>query len=66
MSKTKEMNEVVDGYAKRLFGRVRSADNCVCCNSTMVTEADFRDNLSRKEFGISGFCQKCQDVTFGV
>jgi hypothetical protein len=23
-----------------------------------------RDDLSRKEFWISGMCQKCQDVTF--
>ena len=26
----------------------------------------FRDALSRKEFTISGMCQKCQDETFGV
>lgn len=27
--------------------------------------SSFKDALSRKEFGISGFCQKCQDDTFG-
>jgi hypothetical protein len=26
---------------------------------------DFRDELSKKEFGISGFCQSCQDDIFG-
>lgn len=25
----------------------------------------FRDEVSAREFGISGFCQKCQDKTFG-
>lgn len=25
----------------------------------------FRDDLSRKEYYISGLCQKCQDETFG-
>lgn len=25
----------------------------------------FRDDLSVKEFGISGLCQKCQDSVFG-
>jgi hypothetical protein len=25
----------------------------------------FRDELSRKEFGISGMCQECQDKVFG-
>ena len=27
---------------------------------------EFRDGLSRKEYTISGFCQKCQDKIFGV
>lgn len=27
---------------------------------------EFRDELSKKEFGISGMCQSCQDKTFGV
>lgn len=26
---------------------------------------DFRDELSRKEYQISGLCQECQDKTFG-
>lgn len=25
----------------------------------------FRDELSLKEYGISGLCQECQDLTFG-
>jgi hypothetical protein len=27
---------------------------------------EFRDDISRKEYTISGMCQKCQDRTFGV
>ena len=27
---------------------------------------EFRDTLSRKEYNISGFCQDCQDKTFGT
>jgi hypothetical protein len=26
---------------------------------------DFRDELSRREYSISGLCQECQDLTFG-
>lgn len=26
----------------------------------------FRDELSEKEYHISGFCQNCQDKTYGV
>lgn len=31
---------------------------------TSVTEADFDDELSRKEFTISGLCQPCQVKVF--
>ena len=27
-------------------------------------QKEFKDELSRKEFGISGMCQQCQDETF--
>ena len=36
---------------------------CPCCFKPIVPK-DFKDNPSRKEFTISGMCQKCQDVTF--
>jgi hypothetical protein len=39
------------------------ADKCVFCKQ----DADeFRDELSRREYRISGICQKCQDNVFGV
>ena len=36
------------------------------CNSCGKKVEGFRDKLSQKEYGISGFCQKCQDKVFGV
>ena len=30
-----------------------------------VNKDEFRDELSRKEFEISGLCQACQDDVFG-
>lgn len=36
---------------------------CPFCN-TPVTVEDFKDELSRKEFSISGMCQACQDEFF--
>jgi len=30
-----------------------------------INQKDFRDGLSRKEYGISGMCQACQDDIFG-
>jgi hypothetical protein len=37
---------------------------CLSCKKP-VKESDLRDYTSKKEFRISGFCQKCQDETFG-
>lgn len=36
---------------------------CPIC-SKPISGADFRDDLSRKEYKISGLCQKCQDDIF--
>ena len=35
---------------------------CAMCEGDCV---EFRDDLSRREFEISGMCQKCQDRIFG-
>jgi len=37
---------------------------CPIC-SQEIKQTDFKDSLSKKEFLISGMCQKCQDKTFG-
>jgi len=37
---------------------------CPFCGKPVSIE-DFRDDLSRREFKISGLCQKCQDEFFG-
>jgi len=44
----------------------RNILNLICngCGSK-VNPKEFRNDLSRKEYGISGFCQKCQDEVFG-
>jgi len=37
--------------------------SCVTCKGEANT---FRDDLSRKEYTISGMCQPCQDSVFGA
>ena len=37
---------------------------CTECNKSIKSTDDFRDELSIKEFAISGMCQRCQDRTF--
>jgi len=36
--------------------------SCVMCKGDATS---FRDTLSKKEYTISGMCQKCQDSVFG-
>jgi hypothetical protein len=38
---------------------------CALCGK-LVSEQDFRDPLSLKEYTISGMCQECQDDVFGT
>ena len=49
-----------------LFGRsciiALSGGQCVKCGKFNL---EFRDELSRKEYGISVFCQCCQDLIWG-
>ena len=39
--------------------------NCPFCKKAIHPNTEFRDELSLKEYRISGLCQKCQDKTFG-
>ena len=39
---------------------------CITCDDAKGIKAtSFRDDISRKEYSISGFCQSCQDDLFG-
>ena len=61
-----ELDTFKENTAMKLFGRSRmlaiAGKGCVKCGESAV---DFRDEISKKEFGISGFCQACQDDIFG-
>lgn len=54
----------IEQVLDELFGRTMNiiANSCVACGQTSDF---FRDELSRKEFTISGLCQACQDEVFG-
>lgn len=59
--KTPEMNAMLEHLFK--YPRIESieADTCSNCGELAV---EFTDELSRREFTISGLCQKCQDEVF--
>ena len=61
--KSEEMESLCDSFLPGK-GRICSIRSNICswCGSPIDV---FRDALSKKEYTISGFCQKCQDDTFG-
>ena len=66
MKRTHEMQSFINSVTKELFGQTAEesaiVQSCVFCKGSADT---FRDELSRKEYGISRLCQKCQDEVFG-
>lgn len=44
--------------------RLVSEGYCPFCKAE-VKDSSFKDEVSRREFKISGLCQVCQDKTFG-
>jgi hypothetical protein len=58
------MRQLQNEIALAMFGVPNDGKQCVSCLSGKIKYPDFRDELSWKEFGISGLCQKCQDGVF--
>ena len=58
------IEEFIDSITPNKLGRAGSikADVCTWCGRPATS---FKDRLSEKEYQISGFCQECQDETFG-
>ena len=62
-----ELEQLKEDAAMDSFGRSRqlalAAGQCVKCGTY---DLNFRDDVSQKEFLLSGFCQTCQDEIFGI
>ena len=59
--KTKPINDLLSA----MLGKDREAtiqgDTCIVCGKLATT---FKDDLSRREYSISGMCKTCQDGFF--
>ena len=42
----------------------KAEGRCPFCDKKIDVENEFRDEISKREFGISGMCQSCQDDFF--
>ena len=61
------LEQLKEEMGQACFGRspslAKAAGQCVKCGEFNL---EFNDEISRKEYGISGLCQCCQDSVFGV
>jgi hypothetical protein len=64
--KHESLDRTLEAMSSILFGVSRKesiyANKCLSCKEDAT---EFKDNVSRKEFTISGLCQPCQDSVFG-
>ena len=75
MAKSPEMQAFLNKMTATVFGvslgECQAKGICVTCGAggedgkTAVPYLTFRDEISAKEYGISGMCQSCQDSVFG-
>ena len=63
----KQMQDVIDEMTRNQIGLMQTVaikqHICVWCGKPVSV---FHSKLNVKEFSISGFCQQCQDDTFGI
>ena len=63
--KSKPIVDILETLSDKAFGRSRqlslAGNGCVACGKPAT---EFSDELSRKEYAITGYCQSCQDSFF--
>jgi len=68
MEPTQKSGEIDQFITKALGIQRRESiqrEVCAVCHKKVDPKTDFRDELSLKEYSISGMCQECQDKIFG-
>lgn len=63
MDKSLDILNLMDKLSKEAGGPGITGKTCPLC-SLPVEKMEFKDELSKREFDISGTCQKCQDNVF--
>jgi hypothetical protein len=65
MERSPEIQKMLDDIALRAFGRsatlAGAAGQCIRCGKPAT---EFRDEISRRDYVITRFCQTCQDEIY--
>ena len=57
-----KVQDFLDNFSKKAFGKTqKEAESEAVCMFCGKKVAGFKDELSRKEYRVSGMCQSCQD-----
>ena len=64
MPKPSEKSSGIEIFLEEMFGRTTAVENMKCVTCSEPADG-FRDEVSLKEYTISGMCQSCQDSVFG-
>lgn len=64
MTEPAKKSDGIEKFLEIIAGRTTAirSDKCVSCGKDAI---EFKNDLSRAEYRISGLCQKCQDEVFG-
>lgn len=64
--KAQPIEDMLQTLAEDVWGtnREKSMEAGICVKCQAVADS-FRDSISMKEYGLTGWCQKCQDDFFG-
>lgn len=59
------LQQMLDDLARSMFGRTAgeaiSTATCMACGKPVT---GFKNEISAREYEISGLCQECQDIAF--
>lgn len=56
----------IENLMESISGHRREKGHCVFEGDGKEHNLELRDELSEREYRISGLCQTCQDIVFGV
>jgi hypothetical protein len=66
MTEYRNLQDLIDTYTRDMYGTSRETCKktqlCVKCKKDATV---FKDQISEKEYNLSGWCQDCQDFFFG-